>query len=230
MIENKFHSLKESSALLNHQGMITIPFLLVSSIILFLILSFFSLAMTFAHISAVQYISYSTARKLSLGGTTDETERKGVAEQHYKDLRGKFFGNAWTDSGDWFKIDQELEIKLYPDETTSGSSSDAGTLGGMGDYNPNGETDRNMFFGANVGFASNIISLAIPFLINPSTEEQEPCCRISSFLGREPSFKECEDFLKKVIRNNEQIRRHYNPRVLKGLDINKLERVGDNGC
>ena len=203
---------KESSALLNHQGMITIPFLLVSSIILFLILSFFGLAMTFAHISAVQYISYSTARKLSLGGTTDETERKGVAEQHYKDLRGKFFGNAWTGGdGDWFLISTTLTEGL-------------GALGyeSSGDYHHEIPKKRNMFYGVGIGFNANIISLAIPFLMN--SKESSAVAKISSFLGREPSHNECKNFLGEKIK--EKMKDIYPP----DYSSNLPKRVGDNGC
>ena len=193
----------------NNKGVITISFLLVLIIILFFILSFFGLAMTFAHISASQYMAYSTARRFSLGGE-NKTSQKDSAIEHYKSLRAQFFRpNAHTGaSGDWFAITKELD-----------PTNHLGSIGGFNDPHPS----REMFFGAGLEFKSQIAQFRIPFLIQASGSHGS--ARIISFLGREPSQSECEDF-------NKQRGQKIHGQGYSFVDVSAIDGTGegDNGC
>ena len=193
----------------NNKGIVTIPFLLVLIIILFFILSFFGLAMTFAHISASQYIAYSTARRFSLGGES-KASQKASAVNHYKNLRAQFFRpNAHTGaSGDWFAITEELDPINH-----------LGFIGGFNDPHPS----RKMFFGAGLQFQSQIAKFRLPFLIKNSSSHSS--ARIISFLGREPSRSECEDF-------NKQRGRKIYDQGYSFVDVSAINGTGegDNGC
>ena len=165
----------------NQQGMVTLPFLLVSMILIFLILSFLFLNMTLVHISITQYMSYSTARKFFLASDSQPNQQIS-AEVHYKKLRDSFFSSTtYTgQSGDWFNIPGQIEY-----------------IGGeaYSIYPQRGNNDRKRFYGVNLPFETRILKLKIPFLSQGN--DKALTARVSSFLGREPSEKECKDFMKK---------------------------------
>lgn len=191
----------------NNKGIITIPFLLVLIIILFFILSFFGLAMTFAHVSVSQYLSYSTARKYSLAGRGQQ-KQKIQAQEHYQKLRSLFFkpGAYTKGSGDWFIIPTSLDVhrnigKAFDDD----------------------KTDRNLFYGVSFTFTSRIPKFQIPFLVK---DERTSLIKagIFSFLGREPSEFECQEFNKA---RWGQIQRDYSFIIVP--NANRIGK-GDNGC
>lgn len=200
----------------NDKGIITIPFLLVLIIILFFILSFFGLAMTFSHVSISQYMSYSTARRLALGGK--EKERQiAQAIEHYETLRAKFFKpSAYTGApGDWFEIPPRLE-----DNNLEFSFERPLNITEENPY-------RRMFYGAGLGFVSHITKFRIPFLVEEQAFSGIPVA-IVSFLGREPSVLECQDEFNK--KRGDEIEDKYRglPDFDKGI-INGTGE-GDNGC
>lgn len=197
----------------NNKGIITVSFLLVLIIILFFILSFFGLAMTFAHVSVSQYMSYSTARKYSLAGKGQDEQRQ-EAQEYYQNLRSLFFKpTAYAgDSGDWFIIPTSLETD---------------NIGDMPNHFPDdGLGDRYLFHGAGFQFDTFVLEFQIPFLI----ENKSPSIPygIFSFLGREPSDSECsEEFNKK---RGDKIEERYGH--LPGFERRTINEAGkgDNGC
>ena len=193
-------------------GMVTIPFLLVSVILLYLILSFFFLNMTFVHISVTQYMSYSTARKLALGNESLDKQYE-VAQDHYKKLREKFFNKAYTknDHSEWFFITEELK------ENKIGSSV-------YGMY-PQINIERERFYGINLLFQNFVLRLNIPFL-SQGSDTSDLQTRVSSFLGREASEQECKIFMKK---KSQQLAKQ----CPNSMCHNIREAIGgdpDNGC
>ena len=211
---------KQSFSVKNNKGIVTIPFLLVLTIILFFILSFFGLTMTFAHISVSQYMAYSTSRKLFLSSTKVDQQRI-AAINHYKNLRGQFFkpnAHTRTDSGGWFWIEEELPLQ----ERT-------GYLKGYKDSgNPRGGGSaevEGMFYGAGLQFYSRIVQFQIPFLIRE--QKSHGSARVNSYLGREPSQLDCEKFNRA---RSQEIEQFYSS--LPGLNVvvNQGEGEGDNGC
>ena len=210
---------KKSATARNNQGMITMPFLVVLCIVLFFVFSLFGLAMTFVHISVSQYLSYSTARKLSLGGIT-QADQKDQAVQHYATLRGRFFSPQAHQGGtDWFLIDSQLD-----------ANKNLGFTGAAGRYTDS-HPYRNMFYGAGLNFSSNRLVFKIPFLVKGATPSglSNPA-RVLSFLGREPSQTECEDQF-----NKDKVKTHicsaYSlPSPCEVSKQENLRKKGDNGC
>ena len=191
-------------------GMVTIPFLFVSAILLYLILSFFFLNMTFVHISVTQYLSYSTARKLALGNESHEKQVE-VAQDHYKKLRERFFSKAYTkqDSG-WFFITEEVKDN---------------ERGGISTVYPQSNTKRERFYGIHLSFLNFVLKLKIPFL-SQGSDTLDLEARVSSFLGREPSKGECQTFMQK---KSEELQKRC---VSSKCPNIKPTEVGgpDNGC
>ena len=209
-------TVKKSFSVKKNRGIVTIPFLLVLTIILFFILSFFGLTMTFAHISVSQYMAYSTSRKLFLA-RTEANQQRIAAKDHYKNLRGQFFkpnAHTKTGSGTWFWIEEELSLQ-----------GRTGYLKGYKDLeNPRGGGSvevEGMFYGAGFHFYSRIAQFQIPFLIKE--QKSHGSARVTSFLGREPSKLECENFNEA---RGQGIKQFY--LSLPGLNVSQGE--GDNGC
>ena len=206
----------------NNKGILTLSFLLVLVIIFFFFLAFFSLVMTFAHVSVSQYMSYSAARRLSLAGE-DKQRQKEQAKEQYEKLRAWFFepsahaGNP----GDWFNIPQTIDV---------GSS-----LGFVppGTFPGEGGTDRNMFYGASFVFTSYITKFQIPSLMEKGNFSSINA-NIRSFLGREPSKDECQNNFNKERGN--KIRDKYSSVPNFGafvpyFNVNVVNEVeDDNGC
>ena len=214
----KPNKLSQKSKIKNQQGMVTIPFLLVLIIILFLILSFFGLTMTLAHISVTQYMTYSAGRKLSLGGINHPDHKREVRE-HYKELRGQLFNpKAHTGAtGDWFLIDSEIQY------TGEGGEGGIGYL--LQEEKPEPALARKLFYGVGVYFKSHITQLKIPFLIKNTKDELS--FRVMSFLGRAPNQTECEDFNAGRIK---EIAKKCEKKDCPRLEGQPSIREGDNGC
>ena len=199
-----------------NQGIITIPFLLVLVIILFFTLAFLMLTMTFAHVTVTQYLTFSSARKLSLAGNS-QSDQVEAALLQYETLRAQFFKpSAHTGkTGDWFYIQSQLEKKEQQYTV-------------QGDY-PENNNALKRFYGVNTRFQSRALNLKIPFLIEEDSNELNKAVRISSFLGREPSKAECEKFHKnKRTKIQTQCSNNNCPNIQEPKKPEGAE--GDNGC
>ncbi|MCY4513261.1 MAG: hypothetical protein OXB86_06200 [Bdellovibrionales bacterium] len=148
------------------KGLVTIPFLIAFVIVMFLILSFFRLTLTLTYANVLQYITYSSARKLSLGDT-DESTQTGRGEGKYSQLTSDLINRSA-----WFDVPTSPQTGFNPDYTESGY--------------------RNLFYGVFVPFTSNLISFRIPLLAEEG--DQGLTTTIGTYLGREPSQDECNQF------------------------------------
>ena len=206
----------------NNKGIITLPFLLVLVIILFFSLSFLMLSMTLTHVTITQYMTYSSARKLSLAGIS-QSEQVSVAKIHYEKLRAQFFNpSAYTGTGDWFLIDPNIDDQRIEYAVQS--------------YYDNAGAEKNLtrqssFYGVTASFTPQALNLKIPFLMEDGSGKINQTIAISSFLGREPSKEECNEFHKArrgVIKGRcdngcPHIEEPILPEVTNGS-------LGDNGC
>ena len=198
------------------KGMVTIPFLLVLTIMLFLILSLFALSMTLVHVSVSQYMTYSSARKLFLGGMSME-DQKDQAMDHYPQLRNQFFPpGQWSGGDDWFSIPETLKN----DEIASAYQRYIS-------YEQHPEKD--MFYGVGIRFSSKVMTFQIPGLVK-SANSGPFKANVHSYLGREPSKNECEvEFNEK---RGTHICRIFSSNLIPNCDELLINHTGegDNGC
>ena len=150
------------------RGLVTIPFLIAFIIVMFLILSFFRLTLTLTYASVVQYITYASARRLSLGDESKDAQKSNGGEK-YSQLKSKLLKQ-----NTWFDVPDSPQIDFNPDYTESGKQH------------------RNLFYGVFVSFTSNLISFRIPLLAEDG--DQGLTTTIGSYMGREPSQDECNNF------------------------------------
>ena len=214
--KKNFNPQRIITASLSHRqkerGFITIPFLLISLILLFLILSFLFLNMTLVHISITQYMSYSSARRLFLSNKSELRQVNSTID-HYSKLRSQLFSPQVYrgDSGDWFFIPENIDKR-----------NNVGT--NAVNFYPEKNTYRNRFYGVNLLFKTFVLKLKIPMLI--ASEDKPLSARVSSFLGREPSQKECEEFHKQKY---EEIKKLCSETDCPGIKPPDFEDP-DNGC
>ena len=143
----------------NEKGIITISFLFVLILSLAFLLSFFGLCLTLATGSITQYLTYSTARKLSLSDISF-SEQESQAQEQYQILRSKIFNNPGT----WFNIPDQAELGMNQE------------------YEDDPQARRQMFYGAWVLFSSTLSNFQIPFLSDEKGGNLETI--IGAYLGK----------------------------------------------
>ena len=206
--------------LTDNRGLLTVQFILATFISLSIIIMLFMLSITFVHISVTQYMSYSTARRLSLG---DESKDKQIAlaKAHYVNLRGQFFKpSAYHGPGQWFEISPSLQDGDLG--FASGCPGASQRITGVS-YPRNPQADRCLFYGVRIKFKSNVTDFRIPGLIDERTQNE--MANVMSFLGREPSQEECKNFFRD---KEQQLKSVWNPGSWGTSSTSNQE--GDNGC
>lgn len=162
----------------SERGVLTVQFMVVIVLVLFFVISFFGLTMTLVYSSLTQYLTYASARKLSLGGPNKD-QQEIVGKLKYQTIRQGLFGSAFQPGGtDWFGIPNEAEVGF----NTAYSDQESGMPGA-----------RRLFYGSFVLFQSNISNFTVPFLTDKDGGDLNTT--VGSYLGREPSKEECENFL-----------------------------------
>ena len=149
------------------KGFVIFPFLIALTLVIFFVQSFFTISQTLVYASVAQYISYSSARRLSLGAN-DINIQKQNSDEKFNELTGRLFKNS-----SWFTLTKQAQ----------GFDQDYSSVGGG--Y-------RRLFYGYSTKFISQIVNFEIPYVSSESPRPFE--ATISSFLGRAPSKKECENF------------------------------------
>ena len=164
--------LQKKSLLKNEDGVVAIQFLFVLIISMFFLLSFFGLCLTLTVGSSVQYLTYSTSRALLLADENPSTQQER-ARIKYQELRAQFFKDKFNSDTEWFNIPNQVETGFNSSYDESGNF-------------------RNMFYGAYINFKSTLTNFKIPLLTD--ADDGELNTTVGSYLGREPSQTECEQF------------------------------------
>ena len=193
----------------SEKGFLTVQFMIALMISLFFIISFLGLTLTLTHSSLTQYLTYSAARKTALGGKT-AGEQKDKGKEKYQQLRNKFFGGAFQGGGsDWFVISRDTEMGFNP----AYNRQEDGRPGA-----------RRLFYGSFVEFKSNITNFQIPGLTSADSGDLKT--PVGSYLGREPSEKECDDYFQHP--NTKNVLRDYETALGGRLSLTNF--FTDNGC
>lgn len=164
----------------SERGVLTVQFMVAIVLVLFFIVSFLGLTMTLTYSSLTQYLTYASARKLSLGGRS-KGHQVDAGKLKYQTIRQGIFGSSFQPGGtDWFAIP---EAQLEFNSAYSGQEATTSSPGA-----------RRLFYGTYVfPFQSNISNFTVPFLTGETSGDL--ITTVGSYLGREPSINECEDFL-----------------------------------
>lgn len=199
----------------NQGGFMTMDFLFAIVLIIGLSLLLFKLSITLTTASVVQYITYSSARNY-FAGHADPSNQVDQAEKKYRELiQNPVFKPLL--SGGWF------EILDKPD------------VGNISEIRPGYNTqERNQFWGVGTDFTAKLLDLKIPFFGATDPESDGSgggfTTYLGSYLGREPTSKECWEFTKnrwQAIRNLSVSR---GADYSTGTPSNGYVPVEDSGC
>ena len=203
--------------IMNQNGSITVDYLFA----FFLVAGFSSVIMTFSvtlsTVEVVQYMAFASARNFMAGNVSPQKQSEAASR--------KFF--ALKDSpvvapllsGGWFNV---------PDESFIADYNLPAKHAAFEEYAP--DPLINLFHGVVVGFESRILDFQIPFFGGTKKSDQDSdagfTANITAFLGREPSFDECDNFN----RQRWNFIRNLHASYSAAQDSNSYTIINDNGC
>lgn len=160
----------------NHSGNVTAEFLFSMVLVSGFLILFFSFCFTFTVVEIAQYIAYSTSRAQAGAHATPE-KQKQMAESKFKSLvthpqlKHLFITSGWIQLG-------RLELK----DGVNGNDFNS-------EYNQD-PAKRIPYVGARFDFIAKVLTMRLPFL-GETTNGGDLSAKITGFLIREPSAKEC---------------------------------------
>lgn len=166
-------------------GVITVDLIFALTLALGFMAILFSICMTLSVAEVTQYIVFASSR-CYFAGHVSESAQQELAKAKYSELLndtvlGIFFHN------NWFEVDKE------PPYSTRGNFSfddEYKNQYANGQYINEGTT----FTGIRIKFVAKMLAMTIPFLGKTYDDEDGFVTYIDSFLMREPTMQECQEF------------------------------------
>lgn len=154
-------------------GSVTIDFVFGITITVGVSFILLALCFTMAMVEVSQYIAFASSRSYFSGHLSEEEQEDRGKAKFEKLMTLRPFKGMLKDSG-WFSL------------AFLGSTD-------FRDQYPNVQLahDSDTFFGTQLKFKADVLELKIPFLDRPYGNYD---ATVASYLGREPSTKECLDF------------------------------------
>ena len=190
-----------NNSLENEKGLLTLDFIFAFIIIFGFVGVLFSFAMTFSVVETVQYVSFASARNYSLAHL-NEDRQKERADLKYNELTTSQALSALVSNG-WFEIKKSTNYDFNDEYQT--------------------QPDKGVFLGVRIPFKAPILFKRVPLLGTTASDPDSFFANIQSFLAREPTFKECQDFISQRALGLKNL----------GYDFNPSEAhntMMDNGC
>ena len=159
----------------NNNGLLTLDFIFATIVILGFSAIIFSFAVTLSVVEVVQYISFASARNFSLAHL-DEKKQLDRGKLKYQELVTNPVVRPFLENR-WFVVG-EVEIADF-----------------NGEFAPTPSLDSDTFVGSRIPFSAPILYKRIPFIGTTASNPEGFTAKIQSFLMREPTFRECEDFI-----------------------------------
>lgn len=163
---------------LNQRGIITVDFIFAMVLILGLTSMLFILSFTLSTASIVQYATFAAARNYQAGNVDLATQEKQAQAKYTSIINSPTFKPLFTNG--WFTVDAQISLG---DHTEKIPALQAGTGSG------------NEFWGASAKFTAKILDFKIPFFGSTAPDSDGSgggfSTIMASFLGREPTEKEC---------------------------------------
>lgn len=198
--------MKASKIIKNEKGALTLSFMFATALILgvTVLISAMTIALTLTEV--LQYVSYAGARAY-FAGHSDEGIQEDMAAEKVDDLLGSLPFLTGAQSSQWIRV-----VGRRADDFESYAEQ-----GGSGTF-------RNRYVGYQIEFEIPLLNLKLPLLgaaIEPPGGTFKT--RVNSFLLREPTEAECQQFISNI------------PRVVSGgnyfsISGNIPPRNVDNGC
>lgn len=171
---------------MNERGIITIDYLFALVLVAGFSFIIFAVSMTLMMSEVVQYITFASARNFFAAHNNEDAQRD-AAFQKYAELKTNPVVDPLFNSG-WFELD---ESRMIIDTDVPSKKSD------LRGYEQ--APAQNLFHGTVVWFSAKILEFNVPFYGSTVDDElrggNEFGAYIGSYLGREVTHEECENFL-----------------------------------
>lgn len=175
----------------NERGVVTIEFIFALTMAAGLSVVLFSVTYALSVFEITQYVVYSAARA-QLGGNIDSDRQREAAVNKFKQLTTGKSAIATLYNGTWFEIAKPGDLDVRGGPSSTNSKTFGADLAGGSD-----PSNRNWFIGVSAKLNAKILNLNMPILgkTNPDDGEGAFQTRLNAMLIREPSQKECKDFM-----------------------------------
>ena len=202
---------------LSCRGSLTVQFLLGFILILSFVLLFSAMTLTLTVSEITQYITYASSRTLFLGDGTKNIQQQNAREKYSYLVENQHLSKFFTGSN-----------KLFEIEETGGDLMPGTGLGLNPQFSPSLEVPY-LFYGVWTKFIPKILEVDTLW---GSTEEEAAFFEtvIGSYLGREPTKLECEEFIKKRWEFIATKQGSMIPSPVVDPSSSYTEDFGDNGC
>lgn len=159
---------------LNERGALTLDFIFAIVLVTGISGIFMALSLSFVVVELSQYIAFASSR-VYFGAHLSEPRQAELAEQKFKELKESRSFRSLFRSG-WFDLTKVQQYD-FRDEYSD-------------------QKDRSTFVGVRLVFDAKALEFNVPFFGSTAPEGQSFKANINSFLGREPSFEECMEFVR----------------------------------
>lgn len=172
----------------NQDGLIVADFVFSVTLVSGLAILLFSVCYTLAVVEVTQYVSYSVARA-SMAGNKDPETQKRKAELKYEQLgSGKGAIGTLYNNG-WFTLGKSEKLDVRGGATGLDGRTFSADLAG-------GSDKRSWFIGVSFPLTIGLLKMNIPLIGDTAPEHDDGMQTfINTMLIRDPSEKECKDFM-----------------------------------
>lgn len=172
---------------LNNKGSLTVDYLFAFFLVSGFCLVIMTFSATLSTVEIVQYMAFASARNYA-AGHENESKQKEAALKKFAELKANPV-IAPLLSGGWFNVPDDSVIVDYniPNKYPT-----------FQDYLE--DESINLFHGVIVLFQAKILDFQVPFFGGTKKQDQNNAdnsgfeTHITAFLGREPTFDECNEF------------------------------------
>lgn len=169
----------------NQRGFVTTEFLFAIIIAFGMTMLTFSMTYTLSTVEVVQYIVFSSARAQAAANFDIDSQKKEAQLRYGKLANNPVLAPLFKNG--WFEISNADQVEIRPGEGDNFQRDYPAAGGG-----------RPTYQGVRTRFVARILEMRIPLLGKVTPDDDGGfSTRITAFLIREPSQKECLDYMNK---------------------------------
>jgi hypothetical protein len=172
----------------NSNGLLTVDFIFGVIITFVIMVTLFRVCYSLVVVEVAQYIAYSTARAHAVGDIDVAAQRKAGMDK-YKELKNN---PAWQHLfKDAFEMNKDNDLSILKSGEAAG--------GAFGEYQfgiyDGSQLSGIPFIGTVLKIKLSWLNVNVPFLGRTADNDEEFRTKLTAFLIREPTNRECRDFM-----------------------------------
>lgn len=168
--------MKHLKHLKNKSGNLVLDFVFAITLVLGVSTVIFLLSFSLSIVEVVQYIAFASSRNYFASDFSEETQAARAEKKFELLINDPVVKNLFGPQS-WFQV-KYLGSKDYREEYQDGEDSGQPTY----------------FVGSKIEFTASVLDFEVPFYGSTTPDGGGYKTNINSFLGREPSAQECENF------------------------------------